>query len=405
MIELVSAYRPDIVLALAVVSIGLNIYLITERFMKNSGTNRDSEKSDTVKLMDEEKPKIKDGSKNVIEQNLEVGRYREQVSAGILATENVKSVRFEIFRREYGDHVSAPSLVLFDSNDGYVHDDPKAVEEHHYVEYGEFWFDGHFVSAGARGIVMEEILSDSAGSEESCEIIIERYEDRMSLELQRGGRRFKFKIALQDKTKWAYVGITGENCFIRDISVNETGEIVDETSIDQIMEPVSYIDRMESDLPNVQVDRFHSAFTEGVKIEDGLRIDFHAMALPTATDIWHCPQIILYSSPDGKVHGAGYREHVLIKINGECTSEDESANNKFSMKKDKDFQGWDKWKSDMKRGKECSISFIKKKGYVKLGTENLGIILENILTYQERGDDIYVALTGDQVALTDIRIL
>jgi hypothetical protein len=104
MIELVSAYRPDIVLALAVVSIGLNIYLITERFMKNSGTNRDSEKSDTVKLMDEEKPKIKDGFKNVIEHNLEVGRYREQVSTGILATENVKSVRFEIFRREYGDH-------------------------------------------------------------------------------------------------------------------------------------------------------------------------------------------------------------------------------------------------------------------------------------------------------------
>ena len=74
------------------------------------------------------------------------------------------------------------------------------------------------------------------------------------------------------------------------------------------------------------------------------------------------------------------------------------------MKKTKDFPGWDVWKETNKEGIECEV-FIEKRGrQVVFKTVNVGISIENTTTIKEEGSKVYVALTGDQVALTDIRI-
>ena len=39
-----------------------------------------------------------------------------------------------------------------------------------------------------------------------------------------------------------------------------------------------------------------------------------------------------------------------------------------------------------------------------MNAETLGISIENLTTINDGNDTVYVALTGDQVALTDIRI-
>ena len=62
----------------------------------------------------------------------------------------------------------------------------------------------------------------------------------------------------------------------------------------------------------------------------------------------------------------------------------------------------DRWMSASTQGIEVSLE--KKGNRVILKTENLGINIENITTVTDDKSTVYVALSGDQVALTDIRI-
>lgn len=62
----------------------------------------------------------------------------------------------------------------------------------------------------------------------------------------------------------------------------------------------------------------------------------------------------------------------------------------------------DRWMSASTQGIEVSLE--KKGNRDILKTENLGINIENITTVTDDKSTVYVALSGDQVALTDIRI-
>ena len=74
------------------------------------------------------------------------------------------------------------------------------------------------------------------------------------------------------------------------------------------------------------------------------------------------------------------------------------------MKKNENFKGWENWKAVNKKGMDCEISLERKGNRVVLKTENLGIHIENTTIIKDEVHKVYVALTGDQVALTDIRI-
>ena len=50
------------------------------------------------------------------------------------------------------------------------------------------------------------------------------------------------------------------------------------------------------------------------------------------------------------------------------------------------------------------VTFDRRDEEVTMITENLGIRIRNI-TYIDKHKDLYIALTGDQCALTDIRIV
>ena len=75
-----------------------------------------------------------------------------------------------------------------------------------------------------------------------------------------------------------------------------------------------------------------------------------------------------------------------------------------TMKKTEEFPGWDAWKETGKQGMECKVAFRRKNGRIVLKTKNLGIEIENFTTVTDDLDKVFVALTGDQVAITDIRV-
>ena len=383
----------------------LSYQVVREEFVKQSGIQFDPEFSEIiVKIMDEEFEKEAAGTDIQTETELICKKYRETVSRGIEIGREVVRIRFdcEDIRTRDGDF-SAPSLILFDSYDRAVHSDAKTIKAYQYLEYGEIWFSGHYVSTAARNIAARREEAGAEAGTGRYEIRAGRFEDHLSIRMLSPSETADIVVALPDNTKAAYIGLTGENCHIRNIEVTKTEKELASGDIEKIADAVSYINRLESDIPNVQIDYPRAAHTEGIEIGDRRRIDFHTMSLPTANLVWHCPYIVLFCSEDRRVGGEGYREYALIQINGEATGDNDYAENRFFMKKKDAFPGWEEWKRINREGMECSVTITRRDNKILLRTENLGIAIENTCVIHD-GGAVYAALTGDQVALTDIRV-
>ncbi len=386
--------------------------MIREEFVKEAGSKYDPDFARImVEIMDDEAKKGEEAAIEKEDDNfpnpvLECGEYRKSISKGVDITQEIIRITFSCTCDEDSEKRGGPSLVLYDSFDSRVHDSVHLIRATNYLEYGEVWFDGHIISTGARNMEVEVNDRDeevSSVKDAKYEIIAGRYEDHVLLRLAGPKKESVVTVALQDSTRSSYVALTGQWCSLSDIHVEKTGQVTKDGDIRRIAGIISYIDRMESDLPNIQIDRSRSASTPGIPVKNRLILKFHTMSLPTAHLVWHCPYVLIFSSDDMKVGGQGYHEYELIKLNGENNGSNEYAESHFVLKKD-DFEDWESWKTKNKAGMECEIDIIKRGNRVILTTENLGISIQETVTIKDGAKDVYVALSGDQVALTDIRI-
>ncbi|MBR6469395.1 MAG: HD domain-containing protein [Lachnospiraceae bacterium] len=383
-------------------------YIAREEFIKGSGEEYDPDLSKImVKIIDSDSTgETKEDEKEEV-KDFSCSKYRENISSGIAVENCIKRIGFECIPEDPVDGFSEPAIVLFDSSDKRVHSDEKTIEEYLYIEYAEIWFDDHMVITEAKKAEVTGLShfdkdgDETGGNENTYEITASRDEDHIKLEMKGPECGKEIIIALPDRTRWSYIGLTGEHCRIKNVTIERVEGTVD---IPRIAKGISYIDHMESDIPNVQVDGTRTASTEGIVLKDRLKIIFHTMSLPSANLVWHCPYIVLYYSDDGSVYGDGYREYSLIKINGEIDDSNEFADNSAKVKRKDEFPGWDTWKESNREGMECEISVIKKDNRIVIKTENLGINIESTTVVKDGKDTIYAAITGDQVALTDIRI-
>lgn len=385
-------------------------FMAREVFVKGAGEEFDPEFADImIRIIDE------DGREQAVEEVwdsetvITCREYRENISMGIPIKREIKKICFDCEKTADAENAySEPSIILFDSYDRRTHDEKKAIEGYKYLEYGEVWFNDYSISTAARKIVENRIddapESKPDGKVERFEILAGRYEDHLKLVMKSAEYSKEVIVALPGGSKAAYIGITGENCTIRNITIEDMEKEVEYSDIPRIAQPISYIDHLEADIKNIQVDRLRSSYTEGIKLKRSLRLAFHTMTLPGANLVWHCPYVLVYSSDNGNVRGPNYREYAMIKINGENEVSDEFAQNRFVMKRSDAFPGWEKWKKTNKKGMEVRVSIDKKGSQILFKTENLGISIENTTRIYELPETVYVALTGDQVALTDIRI-
>ena len=194
------------------------------------------------------------------------------------------------------------------------------------------------------------------------------------------------------------------NCVISDVSINKEDEEITEDFIPRIAEEISYIDVPEGDMPNVQIDSYRTQSTSGIPVGKNLTVSFHSMSLPTARLIWHVPYLVIFSSKDGKIDGEGYKEYGLIRLDGEKWESEGCARNNRVVDKTTEFKGWDAWKEYNKGGIDVTFAIERKGNDIRVTTENFGIFIENTTTILDDEQDMYVALSGDQVAITNIKI-
>ena len=67
------------------------------------------------------------------------------------------------------------------------------------------------------------------------------------------------------------------------------------------------------------------------------------------------------------------------------------------------FTGWNEWKTRLREGIDCEVLLRREGGRITVYTENLGISIQCVTKILDETEDVYVALTGDQCAITNIR--
>ena len=310
----------------------------------------------------------------------------------------------------YPEEECLPTMVLFDALDARIHEDAAKIKDLLYFEYAQIRLDGRVLCEGARKtetrILPEETKASDTQNRQytAYEVEAVRVKDHALIRI-RGDRTTEHIIALPDSARFSYLSLTGEHCTISNISVSREETEVDESYIPRIAEEVSYIRNCpQGDIPNVQIDGWRSTTTQGVPLSDQMVFTFHTQSLPTARLVWHCPFITLYTSEDGSVDGDGYREFMLLRLDGENWESDSHAENVVYIDHTRDFQGWNTWKEKNKEGMDCSVKIRREGSRVMMETENLGITIHSTTTVKDDTDRFYVALTGDQCSLTNIRI-
>ena len=394
---------------------------VREEFVKGTGTQFDPKYAKTIlRMIDLEYETALEETEEVSEfteeSEITCGEYRSMIGGGVWINANKITVEFDVEpKRDSEEDICMPAMVVFDSLDQRVHTRPKDIENLCYLEYGEIWFDGHTISSASRNLKMIENDKDATKTQKEAfengetihyTITAVRSKDHALITVSSKYLSFEVIMALADSVRYSYMGFTGEHCHIKNVKMNRSEEEIDENYIPRIASEVTFINRLEGDIPNLQVNGYRTDATEGIVITDGMELSFHAMSLPTARLVWHCPFINLFYSDDRIPLSPSYREYALIRLDGENWEEGGYAVNETVVKKSDEFEDWEKWKRVCKEGFDVNIIFRKRDNKITTITDNNGIYIKTVTTIKEKSKfrNAYVSLSGDQVALTDIRI-
>ena len=93
-----------------------------------------------------------------------------------------------------------------------------------------------------------------------------------------------------------------------------------------------------------------------------------------------------------------------LTLDGEGWEEDEHAENRVHVNKLDDFTDWNSFKEKNKAGQDCELFIKIQSGQIDISAEYCGLSIHSITTVTDDVPKLYAALTGDQCAITNIRI-
>ena len=382
---------------------------VREEIVKGSGTQFDPEFAKIMlHLIDLDiEYKMIEWSENLAERTsrrLVIDSHRSEVSVGTLLTNHLTAVNIRITPFDRATGVAArPSIILYDALDGQIHSAESEIRDLEYMEYGEIWFDGNTKVISARKI-QTKTIDQGCGIPDEYRIEAARVKDHAIIRIIGETQTNEVIIALPDSTRFAHIAFTGEHCIIEDVRIEQTETGITEDMIPRIAEEISYINVPAGDIPNVQIDGYRTDASQGIPVEDGMEITFHAVSLPTARLVWHCPFLNVFGADDGRVFGVNYRDYMLMRLDGECWEENPGCTVTAEHSRNGDFVSWDEWKARSKAGFDCTFSFERKDNIITVRTENGGVSIQATAEINDGNEMIYAAVTGDQVAITNIRI-
>ena len=384
-------------------------HIVREEFVKGIGTQFDPEFArNMLHLIDlDTEYAMKDQRVNKElrdKQQIIVTYRRSTVAPGIILGQAMTTLKVHVGSDNAASvNMPSPSLLLFDSLDGHIHSIERDRKEMLDFEYGEIWFNGKYSVSGARKMESKTVDDPSAKNGQYT-IEAARIKDHAIVRITGNGKKTEVIIALPDRSRFVYMGLTGEHCLFSDISITQALKDLPSDYIPRIAEEISFINVPAGDVPNVEMDGYRTDATAGIPVTDKLTISFHTMSLPTARLVWHCPYVCLYNSENGLVTGKNYREFSLMRLDGECWEGDPDSSIELVVEKTDEFKDWDTWKKLNLEGYDCTVVIERKGNRIDTTTMNGGISIKITTVLAADFDPVYACLTGDQCAITNIRI-
>ena len=390
--------------------------IVREEIVKGAGTQFDPKFAKIMQnLIDEDvEYKMREKIKNTdLTENgeFQCTTFKNEVSEGVLISPWVTKFSFKLILDKDVDQNRGAAFILFDSLDGHAHFDERAEKEMLYSEYCTVWMNGVVDNVSLRKVqtdikVHEPDRDRVIGSRDYKVYEVEAVKrmDHAMITIEDGEKTVKIIMALPDSSRYVYIGIAGEHCRYTEGKIDRTKNRIPDDYIPRIAEKVSYITGKDGDVPSVQVDGHRTSSTPGIPVVNRLDVSFHTMSLPTARLIWHCPYLILFNSDDGIPRGRNYKEFAMVRLDGELINTSKDGENNLNVEKGEQFKGWDAWKELNKKGMDCTVSIERSGNKIKLSTTNFGIYIENVTTISPDEKDVLFALSGDQCAITNIRI-
>jgi len=394
-------------------------HIVREEIVKGIGTQFDPEFAkamlhmidiDTAYKMQESGP----NSNAELVTSLRCETLYHDCTEGIAVNKNPVKIRLCSQPDDGVSHTeSLPSLILFDSLDGEVHPGEESNRNVMYYEYGRIRLDGDVFGENIRKtetkVFEGETDLDQARygePERGQRYLVEavRNKDLAMVKISDEEKMVQVVLALPDTSRFLYISIGGEKCFVHNIKVkNEEEE--GSALIPRIAEEISYIKGCpEGDVKNIQVDSWRSESTEGIPVGKGMTLKFHTMSFPTARLVWNCPYVSIFTSSDGKVNGNNYREYMLLRLDGESWESDKHVDNKISVVRTPEFESWDVWMEKNRQGLDCTVTIKREKNRITMETVNLGLSIKVETVIRDDIKEAYASITGDQCAVTDIHV-
>ena len=388
-------------------------HIVREEFVKGIGTQFDPDFAKMmIHMIDlDTEYKMKEsvsGANLTAKTSLHCESVYDECSYGIGITLRNANINFFSQPDEgFTESESLPTLIIFDALDGNVHPGEENNKDLMYLEYALIRLDGQLIQKNVRNAEVR-IIDQTADSQENGQrysIATVRNRDHVYIRISGGKKTFEVILALPDISRYAFLSISGEHCNVNDITVNVADKDSPLDSIPRIAEEISYIkDCPEGDVPNIQSNGYRLASTNGIPITDKMELSFHAMSFPTARLVFHCPFLCLFSSGDERLNSPDFCEYQLLRLDGESKVSDELAKNEVRVERSEDFKNWDHWKEENKKGLDCKVIIKKENNKITMQTEDCGLLIKSETTIHNEFKNLYVALTGDQCAISNIRI-
>lgn len=333
--------------------------------------------------------------------------YYKKFYEGVALSPYEYTMHFHSTKLEEG-YDNLPTIILFDAVDSRVHIEEQEKYFYGYVNYCDIRVDGVYKNHSARkmeiSVKQKKNRANNLDNNIDVEVKVIKQKDHVSIHISDDFTQIDATVVLKDSSRYAYIGITGKKCIIKNIVSEQSKEISSDTAIKRIAEEVRYFDRPDGDIPNIQIDGWRTETTEGIQFNDELKVSFFMRSSPFARLIWHCPFIVLYESEDGRIGGNKFREFAFIRMDGEIRQADRNTTNEYKNTKTSEFKDWHTWKQGNIEGRKIDIYFKRRENQIYMKTCCGGIELENITTVSNGFNKLYVALTGDQVLIESITI-
>lgn len=394
-------------------------HLVREELVKGTGTQFDPEFARImISLVDHDvnydMQDHYEGVDSTIDNPVQKSTKFSEILDGILINDKVTRVRL-VCRLESGftHGENLPQMIVFDALDGRIHEDAPSQKSLLYFEYGRIRFDGETESGNVRKIQTDVRVNGAHGPAAKAssrntvtyDIDMMRFKDHAMVRIGDGTRTVESILALPDSARFTYAAFRGEHCVIKNISAERDEVAIGAETIPRIAKEISFIDDCpQGDIPNIQIDSWRMNATEGIPLTGNLKLTFHTRSLPTARLIWHCPFISVFTAKDGRVNGEDFREFILLRLDGENWESDEHAQNSIRVDHSMAFEGWNVWKEKHRAGLDCEVHIRREGNTVSIQTEILGVLIIGETRILDDIDDVYIAITGDQCAITNIRI-